>query len=93
MALHVKSQVVGPGETALAMTAFEWFASGVLSEVSGQLIGSGETPLTALPRTLVRLLPCNEQIGSSNHVSNHFQTTLVNRLRINCIINFGIYKQ
>lgn len=56
--LHVKSQMVRPGETSVTVTAFKWLCPGVLPEVSGQLIASCKTPLAALPRTPVWFLTC-----------------------------------
>lgn len=47
--LHVKGQMVRPGETSVTVTAFKWLCPSVLPEVSGQLIASCKTPLTALP--------------------------------------------
>lgn len=47
--LHVKSQMVRPGETSVTVTAFKWLCPSVLPEVSGQLVASCKTPLTALP--------------------------------------------
>lgn len=56
--LHVKCQVVRAGKTPVAVTAFEWLRSGVLPEVSGELITSCKAPLTSLPGTPVGLLTC-----------------------------------
>lgn len=59
MALHVQGQVVGAREAAAAGDALEGFGSGVFPVVSGQLVRPGEAPVAALPRALVRLLPCS----------------------------------
>ena len=56
VALHVKREVVRSGEAPVALDALERLHPGVLAEVAGQLIGAGEPPLAALPRTPVRLL-------------------------------------
>lgn len=47
--LHVKSQMVRPGETSVTVTAFKWLCPSVLPEVSGQLVAPCKTPLAALP--------------------------------------------
>lgn len=47
--LHVKGQMVRPGETSVTVTAFKWLCPSVLPEVSGQLVAPCKTPLTALP--------------------------------------------
>jgi len=54
--LHVQSQVVGAGEAAAAGDALEGLGPSVLPVVPGELVRSSETPVTALPRTTVRLL-------------------------------------
>lgn len=58
MSFHVKSQVVGSGETAFADLALERLGSGVLAVVARQLIGPGEPPLTLRPMTFVGLFTC-----------------------------------
>lgn len=47
--LHVKSQMVRPGETSVTVTAFKWLCPSVLPEVSGQLVASCKTPRAAFP--------------------------------------------
>lgn len=56
--LHVQGQVVGAREAAAAGDALERFGSGVFPVVSGELVGSGEAPVAALPCAAVRLLTC-----------------------------------
>ena len=58
MTFHVQSQVIGAGEAALADLAAERFSARVFPIVSGELVGSGETPLTLGPMTAVRFLTC-----------------------------------
>lgn len=47
--LHVQGQVVRPGETPVTVAAFKWLCTGVLPEVSGQLVASRKAPLAAFP--------------------------------------------
>lgn len=54
--LHVECQVIGAGEAAPTVVALEGLGSRVFPEVAGEFVGSGEPPLTAFPRTPVRLL-------------------------------------
>lgn len=56
VALHVQGQVVRAREAAAAGDTLEGFGSGVLPVVSGELVGSGETPVAVLPRAMVRFL-------------------------------------
>jgi len=55
MAFHVQREVVASGEGALAARALEWPVPGVFPVVTRQLVGAGELPRAAGPRTLVRL--------------------------------------
>ena len=59
--LHVECQVIGAGEAAPAVVALEGLGSRVFPKVAGEFVGSGEPPLTAFPRTLVRLLTCRRE--------------------------------
>lgn len=52
----MEGQVVGSGEAALADFAPERLGTRVLPVVTGQFVGSGETPLTLRPVAPVRLL-------------------------------------
>lgn len=56
MSLHVKCQMVRPGEGALAQVALERPVSSMFTEMTGQLVGAGEFPSTTFPATVVRLL-------------------------------------
>lgn len=56
VSLHVKCQVVRPGEGAFTQVALEGPVSGVFAEMTGQLIGAGEFPSTAFPAAVVWLL-------------------------------------
>lgn len=49
VSLHVQGQVIGPGETPVAVVAFEGLGAGVFAVVPGQLVAPGETPLAAFP--------------------------------------------
>ena len=46
--------MVRPRESAAAEVALEWLRARVLPVVAGQLVGTGEAPLTSLPRARVR---------------------------------------
>lgn len=50
-----------PALSPVAVTAFEWLCSGVLPEVSGELVASCKAPLAALPWTPVGLLTCRRR--------------------------------
>lgn len=65
MPLHVKRQMVRPGEGALTQVALERPVSGVFPEMTGQLVGAGEFPTTALPAAVVWLLTCVERNGNA----------------------------
>ena len=54
----MEGQVVGAGETAFAVDALERLGACVFAVVTGQFVRAGESPLTALPRALVRFLTC-----------------------------------
>lgn len=55
MAFHVEGEMVGAGEGALAQVALEGSVSGVLAEVTGQFVGTGELPSATFPAAMVRL--------------------------------------
>lgn len=61
VSLHVKCQMVRPGERALAQVALERPVSGVFPEMTGQLVGAGEFPSTALPAAVIWLLTCEDR--------------------------------
>lgn len=56
MSLHVKGQVVRPGEGALAQVALEGTVASVFAEMAGQLVGASEFPSTTFPAAVVWLL-------------------------------------
>ncbi len=56
--LHVKGEMVASAEASSAHETLEWFGSGVLAHVPGQLIAPGEPPVAALPVARVRFLTC-----------------------------------
>lgn len=56
--LHVQCQVVGAGETAVAVATFERLCACVFPVVTGQLVRPREPPFASLPRALVWLLAC-----------------------------------
>lgn len=70
VSLHVECQMIWPWETPVAVAAFERLGTCMFPVVTCQLVGSGEPPFTALPRTLVRLLTCkhNTTIFSHSHI-------------------------
>lgn len=61
VATAVQGEVVGPWEGAVTLGAAEGFDPRVLAEVSGQLVGAGKAPGTALPGTVVGLLSWRKQ--------------------------------
>lgn len=56
VSLHVQGQVIGAREAAAAHQTVKGFSTRVLPVVACQLIGAGETPITAVPGAVVRLL-------------------------------------
>ena len=58
MSLHVKREVVAAAERPGTEFTLERLLTRVLAVVPRQLVRPGELPLAALPRALVRLLPC-----------------------------------
>lgn len=48
--------MIGAGEAAPTVVALEGLGTRVFPEVAGEFVGSSEPPLTAFPRTPVRLL-------------------------------------
>lgn len=54
--LHVQRQVVAPGESPIAYSAFERLIAGVLAGVPRQFVGPGKPPIAFGPIALVRLL-------------------------------------
>lgn len=58
MPLHVQREVVGPGECAFTQVTLEGAVSGVLPEVTRELIGTSELPAATLPAAVVWFLPC-----------------------------------
>ena len=64
MSLHVKSQMVGPGEGSLTQFAVERFVPSVFPLMSSELVRPGEPPATVLPLADVGLLPgVGPQVG------------------------------
>lgn len=58
VALQVEGQMIGARETAIAVAALEGLGTRVLPVMPRELVGTGETPLAAIPGTLVWLLAC-----------------------------------
>ena len=54
----VECQVVGSCEQAAAAIALERLSTGVLPEVTGELVGPGETPEASVEHAPERFLPC-----------------------------------
>lgn len=50
--------MIRPRETPVTVVALKRLGAGVFAVVPRQLVAPGESPLTALPRALVRLLTC-----------------------------------
>ncbi|GIY21207.1 hypothetical protein CEXT_636301 [Caerostris extrusa] len=59
MPLHVQRQMIRSGEGSLTQLTFEWLLTCVFSVVSGQFVGPGKLPSTALPCACVWLLTWN----------------------------------
>lgn len=78
VSLHVECQMIWPGETPVAVAAFEWLGTCMFPVVACQLVGSGEPPLTAFPRTLVWLLTCKHTTPPSlaTHIFFYSSSTL-----------------
>lgn len=55
---HVQQQMVWTTERPCTKSATEWFDAGVFSEMSSQLIGTGETPVTSNPCAYIWLFTC-----------------------------------
>lgn len=75
--LHMQGQVIRSGEGARADRALERFGPCVFPEVTSQLIRTGETPVTSIPRTPVRLLTSvGPQVGfQMGRLGVHFLTS------------------
>lgn len=58
MPLHVQGEVVGPGEGPFTQVTLERPVSGVLPEVTRELIGTSELPAATLPAAVVWFLSC-----------------------------------
>ena len=74
VSLHVECQMIWPWETPVAVAAFEWLGTCMFPVVTCQLVGSGEPPFTAFPRTLVRLLTCKHNTAIFSHSHIFFST-------------------
>ena len=61
MSLPVEGEVVGSGETSVAIVTLEGLLSCVFAHVSREFVGASETPVTLLPAARVRLLTCEKQ--------------------------------
>lgn len=70
MTFHMKGEMVGPGEGTFAQVALEGSVSGVLAEVTGQFIRTGELPPTAFPTAVIGLLAYERRENSL--ISVHF---------------------
>lgn len=69
MPLSVQRQVVGAREGACAVETAERFGSGVLANVSRQLVRTSKVPLTTRKVTTIRLLSYNRRVDHSHHIS------------------------
>ena len=63
MSLGVQGEVVGAGEGARAVETAERLGSGVLADVSRQLVRTREVPLTTGEVTSIRLLAYNARVS------------------------------
>lgn len=59
--------MIGAGEAALADLAAERFSARVFPVVAGELVRSGETPLTLGPMAAVRFLTCRNDNTTKPH--------------------------
>jgi hypothetical protein len=59
--------MIGAGEAALADLAAEGFSARVFPVVTGELVRSGETPLTLGPMAAVRFLTCRNDNTTKPH--------------------------
>ena len=62
VSLHVERQMVGSAEASVTLGTLEWFDPCVFPVMSRQLVRPSKAPLTALPRTPVRLLTCKQKM-------------------------------
>ena len=61
MTLHVQGQMIRARKSTRTELAAEGTLTGVLSVVTGQLVGAREPPATAIPRAGVWLLPWGDE--------------------------------
>lgn len=71
----VQRQMVGPGETSLAVATLERFGASVLAVMAGQLVRPGKAPAAADPLAFVRLFA-----GMRSEVSFQVRTLRVHLL-------------
>jgi hypothetical protein len=57
VSLHVQAQVITASKSSVTQMTFEGFAARVFAMMSGELVRSGELPVTSLPAAQVGLLP------------------------------------
>lgn len=70
VSLHVKCEVVGPGESPLAHVALERPVSGVLAVMTREFVRARELPPATFPAAVVGLLTCGRK-GVSQRISTH----------------------
>lgn len=63
--------MIGAGEAALADLAAERFSARVFPVVAGELVRSGETPLTLGPMAAVRFLTCRNDNTTKPHTKKN----------------------
>ena len=73
----MQGEVIGAGEAALADLAAEGFSARVFPIVAGELIGSGETPLTLGPMAAVRFLTCQRQPNHTKKEKNRREKVII----------------
>jgi hypothetical protein len=65
--------MIGAGEAALADLAAEGFSARVFPVVTGELVRSGETPLTLGPMAAVRFLTCRNDNTTEPHTKKEIE--------------------
>lgn len=96
--------MVGPGEGALAQVTLKGSVPGVLAEVAGELVGTGELPTATLPAAMIGLLACVRsvmrlQVGTlrvrlaASRISARVRSRPLPRPRASPPLRFGVHLQ
>lgn len=83
MSLHVKREVVGPGEGTITQVALEGPVTGVFAEMPCQFVGASEFPAATVPTAMVWLFTCRDK--EERNVSISFRWDNVNSQATICI--------